>query len=273
MNIIILTSSLQGLGSHQLKRILQSDTINVKMIVVSKGEIRNKKRYAKRKIRKILKIGIFGALNGFRMRKWYSTESIGCYLDDIEPLDKICSDSNIPFKTTPTINCQQTISIFREANADLGLSLGNGYIGSKVFMIPKLGMINIHHEELPDYQNAQSIIWQIFNHSSFTGYTIHKIDKHIDTGEILYKEKIPIVFRNNLSDTVSYNCARLWERSALGFVKLLENFSFYFEHSVPQKNGNSYTTPSLFQYMKIVRQFKKMRKMQELNSVQNGNMS
>jgi len=258
MDAIVLTSSTKGSASVLLKEIIKSDKINIKMVVLSEGRAKKNLKFYKRKLNKIFKIGVFGALNGKKMRKWYSAD-INKYVDII-PLEKLCSDNNIELKKTPTINCPTTISYFNKANADLGLSLGNGYIGSRVFNTPKLGMINIHHEELPEYQNAQSIIWQIYNNSKFTGYTIHKIDKHIDTGEIIYKEKIPLTLRETLADTVSYNYAKLYKESAKGLVKVLENIQYYFENSTPQNHRSSYTTPTYFQFLKINSNFKKLKK-------------
>jgi len=258
IKVIILTSSLQGSASVQLSYLVKSKKIIVKSVVLSEGIIINKKNHYKRKIVKIFKIGLFGALNGIRMRKWYSS-GIHKYLD-VPTIESLCKEHNIPFYVTPTINSSQTIEYFKNANVDIGLSLGNGYIGKKVFSIPKLGMINIHHEELPAYQNAQSIIWQLYNNSSNTGYTIHKIDKHIDTGGILLKEVVPITFKKTLASTVSFNYSVLWKKSSEGLVKVLENFESYFEKSIPQGQGNSYTTPSLKQYLKILRNFQNQQK-------------
>lgn len=258
MNVVILTSSIKGTASHHLEYLLKSEKINIAMVIYSKGEIKNKKKYYKNKIKKLFKIGLFGALNGIRMRKWYGIDT-EAYLH-IENLEKICSKNQIAFKEVPSINCEETISYFKEANTDIGLSLGNGYIGSKIFTIPKFGMLNIHHEELPKYQNAQSIIWQIYNGSKHTAYTIHKIDKHIDTGEILLQEKIPIHFRGSLSDTIAYNYAQLWEASAKGFKMVLENFEMYYKNATTQGEGDSYTTPKYLEFQRINRQFIKLKK-------------
>lgn len=258
IEVIVLTSSSQGSASIQLAELVKSKKIKVKAVVLNRGLITNKKKYYKRKISKTLKIGLFGALNGIRMRKWYSSD-ITKYLD-VPTIEGLCKKHNIPLNITPTINSSQTIEYFKNANVDIGLSLGNGYIGKKVFSIPKFGMINIHHEELPEYQNAQSIIWQLYNNSSNTGYTIHKIDKHIDTGEILFKEVVPITFKKTLASTVSFNYSVLWKKSSKGLVKVLENFESYFEKRIPQGQGNSYTTPSLKQFLKILRNFQNQLK-------------
>ena len=265
IDVIILTSSSHGSASVQLAELVKSKKIKVKAVVLNQGLITNKKKYYKRKINKTFKIGLFGALNGIRMRKWYS-RGISEYLD-IQSIESLCEKHNIPLSVTPTINCSQTLEYFKNANADLGLSLGNGYIGSKVFSIPKFGMINIHHEDLPSYQNAQSIIWQLYNNSSTTGYTIHKIDKHIDTGEILFKEVVPITFKEDLKSTVSFNYAKLWETSSEGLVKVLEHFESYLENSIPQGHGNTYTTPNLRQYLIILKNFQKMKRVHAPNNV------
>ncbi len=257
IEVIILTSSEKGLASVQLVELVKSKMIKVKAVVLSQGFVSNKKKYYKRKINKTTKIGLLGALNGIRMRKWYS-DDVSKFLK-IEPIEDLCKMHNIPLYITPNINCSQTVEFFSSNKADIGLSLGNGYIGKRVFSVPKFGMINTHHEELPAYQNAHSIIWQIYNNSSITGYTIHKIDKHIDTGEIIFKETIPIVLKENLRETVSFNCAELWRKSSKGLVNVLENFETFFENALPQEQGNSYTTPSWGQYIRILKNFRKMK--------------
>lgn len=258
INVIILTSSSRGFASAQLTELVKSEKIKVKSVVISQGLITNRIKYIKRKINKAYKIGLFGVLNGIRMRKWYSDDTIN-YMN-LQSVESLCAKHNISLNVTPTINCNQTIECFNNAKADIGLSLGNGYIGYRVFSIPKFGMINIHHEELPAYQNAQSIIWQLYNNSINTGYTIHKIDKNIDTGSILFKERFPIIFKETLKKTIFYTYSKLWEKSSEGLVKVLENFEGYLEESIPQENGNTYTTPSLRHYLIILKNFKRLKR-------------
>ena len=258
ISTIILTCSNKGSASVQLAELVKSKKIKIKSVVLSQGNITNKSKYFRRKIKKAFKIGLFGVLNGIRMRKWYSIDT-SKYCDS-QSIEKLCEKHNIPLNLTPSVNCSQTRHFFQNANADIGLSLGNGYIGSNIFSIPKFGMINIHHEELPSYQNALSIIWQLYNNSKKTGYTIHKIDKKIDKGDILYQEVIPIIFKQNLKTTVSFNYVRLWKKSAGGLVKLLENYEDFLDKSFSQGPGKSYTTPSLREYLIIRKNFKKLKK-------------
>ena len=257
MDVIILTSNLLGSASLHLEELVNSDTIKIKMVVYNQGIIKNKKKYYSRRLKKLIKVGLLGAMNGIRMRKWYTTRTFEHL--DIKSIDSLCEQHNIPFSTTSSINCPETVGLFKKANADLGISIGNTYIGRKVYSVPKYGMINIHYEELPEYQNAIGVIWQLYNNSYHTGYTIHEIDRHIDTGNILLKELTPITFQSTLSDTVATTYAKLWLKSTKGLLSVLENFPNFFENKIPQENGNTYTTPTLSQYFLIRKRFKKLR--------------
>ncbi len=257
MKLVVLISSLKGFSSTYIPVILQSKTFEISMVIFNEGGVVNKRKYYGRILRKVFSIGLLGALNGIRMRKWYNVQ-IQDYMP-IQDMEEVCRQYNIPFYKVSTINSDETIGLFEKANADLGLSLGNGYIGKKIFSIPHFGMLNIHHELLPEYQNAQSVIWQIYNGSSKTGYTIHKINAQIDTGDILYREDTSILFKDTLSDTVSTTYVSLHNLSSKGLLKVLDNFEEYYNKARPQGKGKKYTTPNIWQYIKILFNFKKLK--------------
>jgi len=258
MKVIILTSSKYGIAGNHLPYLIESNLSEIVMVIFNQGEILDKRKFYKNKIFKTFRIGILGALNGIRMRKWFNATMA----DDkeIKSIEDVCKHNSIPYYETPTINCETTRELFRKSGADLGISLGNGYIGQKIFSIPKCGMINIHHELLPAYQNAQSIIWQLYNRSTITGYTIHKIDKNIDTGSILYQESVPICFLETLPKTISKTSILLLESSAKGLLHCIENFESLYNHAKPQGQGQSYTTPTIRQYLRIRKNFYNLKK-------------
>lgn len=258
MKVVILTSSKFGTAGNHLPFLIESKTCEISMVILNQGVKNNKFKFYKSKISKILKIGILGAINGIRMRKWFNVSTPS--LKKIRSIEDICLEHKIPFFETPMINCNTTRELFSKADADLGISLGNSYIGQKVFSIPKHGMINIHHEILPAYQNAQSIIWQLYNGSKETGYTIHKIDKNIDTGAILYQQFVPIQFLETLPQTISKTSELLLEESCKGLIYCIKNFESLYGNSKPQGSGKSYTTPTFRQYLRIKKNFKKLKK-------------
>lgn len=261
--VIILSSSYNGTAAHHLPYLLASGCCEVAMVVISQGQPVSKKKQIKRILKKVSKIGILGAWNGIRMRKWYG--ELAKPYTQITDIRETCKQHSIPLHTVPSINCAETVALFQQANADVGISLGNGYISKKVFSVPKYGMINIHHEILPDYQNAQSIIWQLYNGSDKTGYTIHKIDRHIDTGDIMYQEQVPIKLKDSLADTVAETSSHLLKASANGLVHVLQDFEQLFNNSRPQGEGHTYTTPSFRQYLQIYRNYKKLKAERETN--------
>ncbi len=269
MRVVILTSSFHGLASYCIPFLMRESEIEIAMIIYNEEQVLNAQKERKRKIRKVFKIGVLGAINGIRMRRWFGEDAIG-YLN-IERLDIVAKKFGIPLERTPSMNCQRTIDLFNEANSELGLSLGNGYIGRCIFSIPKYGMINIHHEILPQFQGAQSIIWQIYEGSSETGYAIHQIDSHIDTGDIIYQERMPIELKPTLHETVSYNYARLYEASVKGLVKVIKNYNGFKIKAKEQIGGRTFTTPSFWQYVRMFYNHKKLYKECSLKKAGKGN--
>ncbi|MDI1235306.1 MAG: formyltransferase family protein [bacterium] len=256
MKILILTSALNGTAAHHLEVILKEPSIQVVSVIYSQGAPKSFYKKAFQKFRKILKIGLLGALNGIKMRKWYH-EDVSKYVK-IQNLEDLCKANRVPFSKTMSINSEDTIELFKASGAEIGISLGNGYITNKIFTILPEGMLNIHHEILPEFQNAQSVIWQIYNGSNKTGYTIHKINKKIDTGEILYQKELPIIFKGTLAETVSASYAEVLKQSAIGLVTVLKDYRFFLKSAVVQRVGHTYTTPSFTQFLKMKRQFKKL---------------
>ena len=253
MKIIILTSSMKGIAAYTVPLLHKEPSIEISMVIFNEGFLANKKYFYAKKVKKIFQIGLWGALNGISMRKWFGTD-VEKYVPTIN-LENFCNQNNIEFKRTPNINTNITKALFKSANADIGISLGNSFIAKSVFSICRLGMINIHGEILPDYQNAQSVIWQLYNNSTETGYTIHKINNKIDQGDILYKEKLPIIFRNTLRDTVAYNCAEITRKAGNKLVEIIKDFNLYNSNAVLQPAGKKYTTPNLKQFIQIKKNF------------------
>jgi methionyl-tRNA formyltransferase len=260
LKVIVLTSSLRGTAANHLPALIESGCCQVVMVVHSRDVVRDKRKHYVRKLKKMLRIGLSGAMNGIRMRRWYH-EDTDRYLP-ADPVNVTCAKHGIALHHVDAVNSDETRALFRQSGADLGISLGNGYIAKSVFSIPRLGMINIHHELLPEYQNAQSVIWQIYNNSNQTGYTIHRIESKIDAGAILYRQTMPIIFKESLADTVACTYAGLQRASAEGLVHTLRNFEELNKNAMPQGKGNSYTTPSLQQYLRILRNFERMKRWQ-----------
>ncbi len=248
MKIIVLISSEFDTAAHHLPFLIDSKTCEITMVVCSQNTKTGRRKYYQRKISKIWKIGVLGTLNGIRMRKWYKLSGQD---EQLKSIAQICKEHRIDFHRTPRINCAETHELFAQANADLGVSLGNGFIAPGVFNIPKYGMINIHHEILPAFQNAQSVIWQLYFESATTGYTIHQIDKHIDTGAILHQESVPINCADSLGETVSRTYLNLLNSSAKGLIHCTANFDTQPKNAQNRENEDHLPPRPLNSFLKF----------------------
>ncbi len=258
LKVYIFTSSNYGSSTYIIEQIIKFNPELISGIIYCQNSIKvAKKNQVKRIVKKVLNIGILGAINGVRMRKWYSS-----HLNSIlQPsnLDFIVDKYNIPLIVVPDSRSNTTSFIIKELACDLGVSIGNSYISEIVFKSFKKGMINLHGELLPQYQNAQSVIWQLFNNSSKTGLTIHQIEKKIDTGRILYKRIIDIKFDKEISKTVSNTCAIITKNAADSIIKVVLNYDNLFKDGLEQKDGSKYTTPSIWQFIRILNNHRKLR--------------
>ena len=61
-----------------------------------------------------------------------------------------------------------------------------------VINIPSAGAINLHPSLLPKYRGAAPLEWTLINGEKETGISIIKMNKKVDTGEIILQKKIPI---------------------------------------------------------------------------------
>lgn len=65
-------------------------------------------------------------------------------------------------------------------------------VDENIIKIPRLYALNIHGSLLPKYRGRTPHVWAIINGESITGITIHKIEKGVDTGDILLQKEIEI---------------------------------------------------------------------------------
>jgi methionyl-tRNA formyltransferase len=256
MRIVILTSSRKGTASYCLPLLKNNTGAEIVRVIVSQGQVVKNRKFYLKKIKKILKIGLPGALNGIRIRSWFNGLGLKNNLQDIVVL---CNELNVPVTETPAVNNPLTVQLMREANADLAISLGNSYIPKKIFTQAKHGMINIHGEVLPDFQNAQSVIWQLYENRAETGYTIHRIDSKIDTGDILKMEKYPIIFKDTFENTVRAMADETLAKAGNGLVDVINHFEQYLKEAKPQGKGKTYTTPSIKEFWRMKSNFKKLK--------------
>lgn len=79
-----------------------------------------------------------------------------------------------------------------DLKADLQLVVAFKMLPEVVWSMPPLGTVNLHASLLPDYRGAAPINWAIINGESFSGVTTFLLKQEIDTGNILFQQKVDI---------------------------------------------------------------------------------
>ena len=80
----------------------------------------------------------------------------------------------------------------RSFNADLFVVVAFRMLPEVIWSMPPMGTINLHASLLPQYRGAAPINHAIINGEKETGLTTFFLDKEIDTGAMIMREKVQI---------------------------------------------------------------------------------
>lgn len=76
--------------------------------------------------------------------------------------------------------------------ADLQLVVAFKMLPEVVWSMPPLGTVNLHASLLPDYRGAAPINWAVMNGEKCSGVSTFLLKHEIDTGNIIFQEKVDI---------------------------------------------------------------------------------
>ena len=110
-------------------------------------------------------------------------------------------------------------------------------------------LFNLHFSLLPKYRGCHPNFLQIHNGEKYSGVTLHKINRGIDSGDIIDQKK----FKIKLNDTAYDNYFRLMKCSVILFKKNINNIlnSNYTLKKQNLSNGKYYKRNSV-NYKKIL---------------------
>lgn len=105
----------------------------------------------------------------------------------------------------------------KSLNADIQVVVAFRMLPESVWNMPKLGSVNLHASLLPQYRGAAPINWAIINGEKETGVSTFFLQHEIDTGKIIFQEKISI----GENDTIGEVYEKLMNIGAQLMVKTL----------------------------------------------------
>lgn len=84
------------------------------------------------------------------------------------------------------------IAELKSLKADVQIIVAFRMLPEVVWSMPPLGTFNLHGSLLPKYRGAAPINWAVMNGDTETGVTTFKLSHEIDTGNILFREKVKL---------------------------------------------------------------------------------
>ncbi|MBC7863270.1 MAG: methionyl-tRNA formyltransferase [Bacteroidia bacterium] len=133
--------------------------------------------------------------------------------------------NNLKILQPTNLKSEEFISELRSLNADLQIVVAFRMLPEAVWNMPALGTYNVHASLLPAYRGAAPINWAIINGEKESGVTTFKLQHQIDTGSILFQEKISIGENMNVGELYE-QLMKMGAELLLKSVKAIENGNY-----------------------------------------------
>lgn len=158
------------------------------------------------------------------------------------PVKQYALENNLVVYQPEKASAPEFVAELAELKPDLIVVIAYGQIlRENLLSLPAHFCMNVHASLLPKYRGAAPINWAIINGDNESGVTTMKMDKGLDTGDILLMKKVAI----EKDDTASHLHNKLSEAGgalALETVDLLEKGQLQF---IPQNDAESTHAPKL----------------------------
>ncbi len=134
------------------------------------------------------------------------------------------------------------IEVLKSFDADVFVVAAYGQILSQEILdIPKLCPVNVHGSLLPKYRGASPIQRAIADGEEVTGVTIMRMDKGVDTGDMIAKVAVPIT-DNDDEDTMY---ARLADEGSKLLIEVLKTIEAGTVSFTPQDDSEATYAPMI----------------------------
>jgi folate-dependent phosphoribosylglycinamide formyltransferase PurN len=197
MKIIMLVG--RGQSSRFIYNALKSEFIIEKVIIENKA---SKKKLIESRIKKLgfLKVinqllfqlvisNFLGIISHKRKKELKQNYHLSGNSIEKHKLEMVSSVNDI--------DCMRTI---KQLNPDIIIVNGTRIISKDILGCTSALFINIHVGITPEYRGVHGAYWSLVNKDvGNCGVTIHKVDKGIDTGDIIFQSKINFTEKDNFS--------------------------------------------------------------------------
>jgi methionyl-tRNA formyltransferase len=138
------------------------------------------------------------------------------------PVKEYAVAQSIPVLQPTNLKAEAFLKELRSYKANLQIIVAFRMLPEVVWAMPELGSFNIHGSLLPQYRGAAPINWAIINGEKETGVTSFFLKHEIDTGDLIFQERVPILEEDDFGsvyEKLKYEGAKL----ALRTVQAIEH--------------------------------------------------
>ncbi len=109
------------------------------------------------------------------------------------PVKELAVRCGLPVFTPESLRREDTVSLLQSLSADLFVVVGYGkIIPAGVLKLPEILPIALHPSLLPEYRGAAPINWVLIRGETVTGVTVFKVEREVDSGDIILQRQVPI---------------------------------------------------------------------------------
>jgi len=109
-----------------------------------------------------------------------------------------------PVRRVATLNGKQARRALTESAPDVAVRVSGGILQERIFSIPRLATLNLHHGLAPAIRGMWSIPWGVVEQrADWIGATVHAVDAGIDTGKA-YRRVAPQLAPGDTIDTLFF---------------------------------------------------------------------
>lgn len=155
---------------------------------------------------------------------------------------KYAAQHHIPVLQPNRLKDPEFIEQLRSFNADVQVVIAFRMLPEAVWNMPPKGTINLHASLLPDYRGAAPINWAIMNGETETGVSTFLLKHEIDTGDIIFREKVPITPDMNAGELHDI----LMNTGAEVIIKTLRAIEHNNYTPIPQHNESPKMAPKIY---------------------------
>lgn len=158
------------------------------------------------------------------------------------PVKQFAIENGLPVLQPENSANPEVVQTLSKLNADIFIIVAFGQIlRENLLALPRHFCMNLHSSLLPKYRGAAPINWAIINGETESGVTTMKMDKGLDTGDILLTRKVSIKPEDDaqlLHDTLALQGAAL-------VLETLQQLEAGTLNPIPQDSSISSYAPKL----------------------------